>query len=452
MGPTTPPALARLYRGERLGLIFVTLLMVGFGALVVHRSAFQMNRKTDFGVYARTAWAVISGEDIYRISDDNGWHYCYPPPFAVLMVPLADPPAGVERTGYLPFWAGVAIWFTFSVLCLAYALHRFAGVALPDTPRGSRRWWYARTVPLYVGLGGIGFTLSRGQVNLQVVALFAGLFAAAMANRRIAAGLFWGAAVCLKVIPAFLGLYFLWQRDVRAFVGVTAALVIGLFVIPAAVWGPQGAIDQNLAMVQGVLAPGAGGSGDQTRAEELTNDTATDSQSFRSAIHAWRHPNPAERPAKADRWSNLAHWGLGAFLTGITMLVWWRHPPVTAADHLIVLGALATLMTLVTPVSHMHYYAYVLPLVCGIWLKGLALRPEAVTAGWQTTTVLYAWGFGIGIPLFPGYWPMLLRDFGFGPAMTVGLWAYSLHMLTRMAPAASATLPFPTRSEQAQAA
>ena len=29
----------------------------------------------------------------------------------------------------------------------------------------------------------------------------------------------------------------------------------------------------------------------------------------------------------------------------------------------------------------MHYYAFILPLACGLWLRGLAARPGALSAG-----------------------------------------------------------------------
>src|SRR5207248_5862469 len=69
--------------------------------------------------------------------------------------------------------------------------------ALPIS--GTRRWWYARVVPVCVCLGAVGFTLGRGQVNLLVVALVAGAFAAAVAGRRAASGAWIAGAVALKV-------------------------------------------------------------------------------------------------------------------------------------------------------------------------------------------------------------------------------------------------------------
>src|SRR5581483_9758696 len=115
------------------------------------RSALQSRPKTDVQVYARAAWAVRIGADIYLPTDDNGWHYIYPPTFAILLAPLADPYPFLGRGPYLPFWLSVAIWYVFSTVCAGFAVHALAGAVLPGTPVGSRRWWSARTMPFLVG-------------------------------------------------------------------------------------------------------------------------------------------------------------------------------------------------------------------------------------------------------------------------------------------------------------
>src|SRR5262245_21599731 len=92
------------YRWEWAGTVACGLLLLGFLAIVEIRSAFlSSNRKTDLGVYLRAAWAVRTGADLYRVTCDNGWHYVYPPAFAVVMAPLADAPKGQPREGMLPY-------------------------------------------------------------------------------------------------------------------------------------------------------------------------------------------------------------------------------------------------------------------------------------------------------------------------------------------------------------
>ncbi|OWK43434.1 glycosyltransferase family 87 protein [Fimbriiglobus ruber] len=456
MTPPADPGSAPLARFEAIGLWLMGLLLIAFGGLVADRSAFQTDRKTDFGVYARAGFsvratltaryfpsAVPENEeyfppearelkyDIYQVCDDRGWHYCYPPAFAVFMVPLADPFFWEDRTGYLPFGASVIIWFVINLILAWYAAHALAGAVVPDAVRWSRRWWYARTVPLYICLGGIGYTLSRGQVNIVLVALVAGMFAAAVRGRAVAAGAWLAGAVALKVIPVFLILFPLVRREWRTGIGLAAGLFVLLGVIPAAVWGVEGAVDNNLKVFSAVIAPGSLGVGDQTRQKELTGATSTDSQSFQAVIHNLRYPDKPNRPKVVDKSTRLAHWALSLLMVAVTLVAAWRGLGPAPADQLVFLGLLCVVMLLTTPVSHMHYYAMGLPLVAGLWLKGLAGRPGEFWAGWCTFGVLMTWGVLTALPLFPPVMDLGLLDAGLATFSTVALWAYGVAVMGR---------------------
>ena len=433
------PGDAPLRLWERAGLALLLLGVLVFGGLVLVRSAFQQERKTDFGVYARAAYAARQGGDLYAVTtcDDRGWHYCYPPPFAVALLPLADPPGWVaDRTGYLPYWVSVLVWYLVSVLLAWLTVHTLASAVLPDAAPGTRRWWYARTVPLYVCAGGLGFTLSRGQVNILLVWLIAGLFAAAVRGRPFRAGLWLAAACCLKVIPGFLCLFHLVRGEWKAAVGLFVGSAVLLGVVPAAVWGVNGAVEQNRTMLRVVIAPGTTGEGDQTRAKELTDATATDSQSFQAVLHNWKHPDPAARPPQVAPDTRLQHWLIGGALTLVTVAAGASRRARTPAGALVFLGCLCGVMTLLTPVSHMHYYALPLPLAAGLWLGALSRRPGAAVAGGPGVWAAAGWGVLTVLPLLPGPAFVALREFGGGTLATVGLWAVGVWELVRPQPTA----------------
>jgi hypothetical protein len=91
----------------------------------------------------------------------------------------------------------------------------------------------------------------------------------------------------------------------------------------------------------------------------------------------------------------------------------------------------------------MHYYALGLPLACGLWLRGLADRPGAATAGRGTNLALAGWGLATSVPLFPGPAFEFLRTTGFGTIATVLLIGFALRTLTRTPAAAEPARPLP---------
>src|SRR5262249_7295258 len=141
---------------------------------------------TDLQVYLRAAWAVRNGHDLYAIIDDNKWHYHYPAVFAILLVPLANAPAGQNHPWMLPFHEAVALWYCFSLLCLVAAAHWLASAleeqstdpAVRAQPRWCYRWWALRLWPVLVCITPVGQTLVRGQVNLLVLAMLCAMLAA----------------------------------------------------------------------------------------------------------------------------------------------------------------------------------------------------------------------------------------------------------------------------------
>ena len=151
-----------------------------------------------------------AGTDLYAITDANDWHYHYPPLLAILLTPLADPPPGTDGAGTLSFAVSVAIWYVFSVLCLAWGVHawRWHLKQPPFTQCPQVAALVALCIlPVLVCVPGIGGTLARGQVNLLLLAVVCGMIAAALRSRNFQAGLWLAGAICLKVIPAFLLIY-----------------------------------------------------------------------------------------------------------------------------------------------------------------------------------------------------------------------------------------------------
>ena len=421
-----------LYSWEWSALVILAAICAAFGWLVIERSAHSELRMTDFGVYSRAAWAVRVGIDPYQISDDRGWHYCYPPPFVLFVTPLADPPGGSDRAGFLPFDVSVGLWYGLSLLLAAWAAHRFALAAAPDTVPWSRRWWYHRLIPFDMCLPVIGFTLSRGQVNHLVLALLAEMVLALRRRQPIAGGWWLAAAGALKVFPGLLILYPLAAKQWRPYLGVAAGLALLMGALPAAVWGVDGAIRMNRNFFELVATPGLTNTGDATRGTELTNTSDTDSQAFHAIVHNIRHSDRATRPTNSDGLSKAPHYLLGLGMIALTLYRARRIPALLdqPAEALLAFGGLCIIMVHLAPASHMHYYVYAMPTIAGLVALDLRDRPGAALPSWGLIAVLSAWSACIVIAMLDTSSVCIrLREVGLGVWPTVVLWGYSMSRL-----------------------
>src|SRR5262249_33222907 len=138
-------------------------------------------------------------------------------------------------------------------------------------PRGSRRWWRQRTLPLIVCMPPVMANLVHGQVNLLLLLLLSGMIASLLRGKEVWAGLLLSGAICLKVFPLFLLGYVVWRRRWRCLAGCALGLCLGVVIIPAAAVGPRNALAYHEKFAEVVLLPGLGRGTDQSRAEELTN-------------------------------------------------------------------------------------------------------------------------------------------------------------------------------------
>jgi hypothetical protein len=421
---------APLGRWERRGLVAFLLVVAVFAGLVEFRSAFLQHRKGDLNVFLRAGWAVRANQDLYAVTDDNGFHYCYPPLLAILAAPLADPPAGADRSGMLPYSVSVAICYVLNLLCLALAVHTLAaaleGPVRP--PAGSRRWWALRLGPVLACVIPIGHTLMRGQVNLLLLALLCGAMASVIRRRSFRGGLWLAASICLKIIPAFLLVWPLWRRDLRFLCGCAAGLVAGLLLIPLAALGPARTLDCYGKLTTVLIAPGLGVGGDESRAEELINVTATDSQSLLAVLHNTLHPDPDTRPAKASAAVRLTSYAMGGAMTLITLLAaGWRRGADPVATVLL-WGGLILDMILLSPVCHLHYFSLAVPLVMALLVHRWQGRPT-LALGPGLAGLLVAGAVANLLPQLPGM--NALRDGGLAMYAAVALWLTGVVVLWR---------------------
>ena len=424
-----------LTRSTRAALWALLAVFVVFGGIVEMRSAFLKRRLTDVDVFFRGAWAVRSGIDMYSVTETHGWHYNYPPLFAILMTPLASPPPGSDETGMLPYPVSVAVWYVANVAFVWLAVHWLASALARAAPepwafaRHSRGWWAIRILPVLLCLTLIGRSLSRGQSNLLLLLLFCGTIALLIRDRRFAAGICLAGAICIKVFPGFLLIHPLVRGDFRFLAGAGAGLFCGLLLIPAVALGPARTVDAYRRFDQVMLRPGLRIGSDTTREDELTKGRY--SQGFMMIARNLLHPRRETRPHEIGRSLHLLHWGLATLLTAATLFIRKRPRRQDPISEVLFMGALMVIMLPISPACHVHYFVFALPLVMALladaWerfpfpsigprlsaLFGIVIGADILTALPWTDN----WLRELGVPLYAG----------------LALWAIGLYTLRRRA-------------------
>jgi hypothetical protein len=433
-----------LSRVQKIGICSLLLLCIIYGAYVELRGALQQEQKTDVGVYLRAAWAVRTGTDIYSITNSRGWHYVYPPLFAIMMAPLADPPPGMDREGYIPYAVSLGLWYVLTLIMgfsgvhiLAKALEETSGdPAIRGQPMFCQRWWALRILPVLILLIAIGRAQMRGQVDLLIAFLFCGAAAALLRRRRLRAGLWLSAAVCIKMIPAFLLLLPAWRRDWRMLSGCFIGLVFGLIVIPVIAMGPDKVFAGYQDLYKQTVLASITGDTKGSRHVELTGITSTDSNAPMVVIHNIVNPVKNTRPEVAANSVRMAHWIIAIVLMIITLFSagwkgsgrWFSGRVQATSREQVFFGALLLTMLIASPVFHPHYVSMAIPLVTVLlsvlWDKYLYPHIPSV---WK---VLF-WSLVIGHLLTSIdrgiFW--YLRDYGLVLLTTLSLWAGSIFML-----------------------
>ncbi|MFO0833183.1 MAG: glycosyltransferase family 87 protein [Phycisphaerales bacterium] len=365
---------------ERTGILALLSLLLAFGFVTLHRSAFLDSRRTDADVYFRAAWALRTDQDPYTVADTNGWTYLYPPPLAIGTMPLAQPPPWGPGTENRLHWGvtypvAIVLWYALSaalLLCsvhwLALALERCSPHALTRNPGFcTRRWWVNRVGPLLFCLPAVCSTLVRGQVNILLLACVCGVALLLSRKRPLAAGAAIAAAVCLKLFPAFLLLQAAITRSGRLITGCLLGCVALLGVLPLAILGWEHSVTVTRSFMQTMLLPALGIGGSDAKHDELAR--AFNNQSLLAILHNWRDWRSVTvdhiiRPNATDKSLFLL---IAAVLVGSVVAAAFRaglhrpNPPLRKT--LLLLCVLTTLMLALSPVCHNHYFALHLPLL-----------------------------------------------------------------------------------------
>jgi len=435
------PAPSRI---EKVLLLVFLLALIAFAINTVNRGAFLERPMTDAQIFFRGAWAAWSHVPLSEVTDDNGWHYNYHPPLAVMLRPFACEPAGRPSLPWtMPYPVSLLVWFVLGFSALAYAIVQ-CGHAL-DPLLGQRPWqqgpfhpwWLLRFGALMAFLVIAGSGLSRGQVTPFLLLSMTG-FMTAYANRRPAtAGIWLSLGITVKLFPVILICLPLLRRDRRCLTAVLGGSLMGLFVVPALLIGPMESLhlyDQWFTeRLWGIVS----GDIDRVVASELSPLDA-DMVGFGPVI--LRLVNLIARPRLSEHniWTVAAHWICSLSLLMLILRAgygkaWTRRSPQPGGSPAILLfSALITAAAVpIVTVSQVHY-----------WTLGIPLYMYLVVDSWlrRQYVGLCIWSSVFGVLLWIGFLLVDLRrhsplsSVGWLTFLLTGLILYGIHRLRQMAP------------------
>ena len=360
-------------RIETAALVLLAIFFVGLGVETVMRAAFSVRPMTDAQVFFRAGWAVWAGEPVYRIVDDNGWPYVYPPTLAIAMVPFAAPPAGAAAPWFaMPFPVAVVVLYVIELAACLLAVHlaasaieRIVGdrIGLERTSWGPRwhPFWLLRIGALAAYLPLVSADIGRGQVTTMLLLSFVGFAALLARGRPFAAGLALSVGVTIKVFPAVGLLVPVLRRDWSCLAGFVAGMAVLAVALPLAVFGPERFVAEYrdyIPVVTGMSQTTGGSLGAQSGAV-VPDSVGIGAFAYKTWVLI--SGQPFERTV-APGWPTLLHVAVASLLLAVFVRafhgrVWtMRGPqPFEPWSLLLAVALLAAYATVAVPVAQLHY-------------------------------------------------------------------------------------------------
>ena len=338
-----------------------------WGTLVLHRG--------DAQVFFRAGWAVWSDYPLYQVTDHHGWSYHYPPTFALLMGPFADPLPGFATPWWAwPYPASLVVWFTLGVFALvgtshllADAIPRFSGER--SDSRADDHYWALGLLPPLALVAFIGVGWTRGQPTTIILFLMTLFLVLSCDRRPLAASLALSVAISIKMFPAALLLIPFLRRDVRTLAYTVVLTALLLFAFPTLCLGWQATTELYRALwierLQGLFS----GAVNPRIASEISPWHVNMVSVGAMLARLLSEPAP-DAPFRLPSWAIYIQYG---FDLGVLFAIsaagygrFWRlTAPQGAALYPILLAGAVLMAALpaMLPVATPHYWALQIPLV-----------------------------------------------------------------------------------------
>ncbi len=362
--------------------------------------------RTDFTVFTEAGAAFFDGRNPYGVTSPRGWHYLYPPLFALLVAPLSL----FDTETQVVFWYAVNVVLTFGCFCEGRRLWRM--IAGSDE---RRLMWMVVCAGCAVVLPFLD-CMQAGQLGIAI------LYLLLLGSRLVFEGrspwvwFLGGVALALpasvKLVPSLPVAFLLfqqwlavvfpargarpWGRAIGATAGVLAGGLLFLLIVPVALIGWQKNLHSLDVWQKQVVM------NERVGPKASFNVHSFRNQSLANAVYLWSKPGGWWSGNGSDRPERIAHPGvrvaIGAMLILLVAVAGIVGRRGNGLDARVAFGLACCATLLVSPLSWGHYFMVELPaLVCvplWLWRRGL-WRLAKVAAG---VPVVLSWAYYLAMP------------------------------------------------------
>jgi hypothetical protein len=219
-------------RARQLAWLAIGIYLVGLGISATFRA------QGDFSVYYRAGHRVLIGHAIYPPDDSD--RFLYAPIFAIAFAPLALLPRHLAQFVFFAINAFSLIELILGAGVILFGRERQLPAALI-------------VVPVLLSFRFIDNNFDHGQINLPTLALIVWAIVYAEESRDAPAGLMLAAAILIKPFALLAAIHLLIRKHFAPLAWAVAA-GIALIVLPVAIFGPRGWIDQTAAYATAIAS------------------------------------------------------------------------------------------------------------------------------------------------------------------------------------------------------
>lgn len=325
-------------------VVFVLVIGVGVRAVRDSTTADPKTHRGDFDQYVKAGEAVVSGSDIYEAKNPRGMVYTALPIYAIAMVPF---------TFLNMFWSSI-VWYVLCVLMFGYALRLSASLGREFCPECQLPDFWLQVLLALLVLPLALSALSRLNPSILITYLVTLCVWLYMRERVWASGFCLAASIVVKIFPALLLVYFLFQRKFRLAAITALWLFVFVVLVPSAVFGVHGNRALLSRWFHDYVVPMNSPADTRVHSEfwECFKPYGAGNQSVQAVFERLM----VNTPTLAHRLSTAVNVVL------VLITAWACRPRVLRPDGraLLQLCAIMPLMLLVSPLSWSHYFILLL--------------------------------------------------------------------------------------------